>query len=75
MDAVEQEIIEKFHRLEPDAQQRVLQTLSVQATNSFNYDEWRTEVEQLQADIRSRMGETATIGTLSLLDELREESS
>lgn len=74
-DVLEQEIIEKFRQLEPNAKQRVLQTLADTAQSSFDYDAWWAEVEALQADIRSRIGDTGTVGALSLLDELREEAS
>lgn len=75
MNVLEQEIIDKFQQLEPDARQRVLQKLTDTAQSSFDYDGWWAEVEALQADIRSRIGETGTVGALSLLDELREEAS
>jgi hypothetical protein len=75
MSTLEKEIIEMFQRLEPDAKQRVLQTLAVNVQSSFDYDAWWAEVEALQADIRARLGDTATVGALSLLDELREEAS
>jgi hypothetical protein len=68
MSALEQEIIEKFHRLGTDAKQRVLQTLAHEMHSPFDYDVWWAEVEALQTDIRARLGETATIGALSLLD-------
>jgi hypothetical protein len=74
MSALEQEIIEKFQQLEPDAKQRVLQALTNDPL-AFDYDAWWAEVETLQADIRARLGDTATVGALSLLDELREEES
>jgi hypothetical protein len=75
MSALEKEIIEKFQQLEPDAKQRVLHTLTVQAQSAFDYEAWWAEVEILQADIRARLGDTATVGALALLDELREEAS
>ena len=75
MSALEQEIIEKFHLLEPAAKQRVLETLSLDAQSAFDYDGWWTRVEALQASIRARLGEGETVGALSLLDELREEES
>lgn len=75
MSALEQEIIEKFHQLEPDAKRRVLETLTLDAQSSFDYDAWWARVEALQASIRARLGEGETVGTLSLLDELREEES
>jgi hypothetical protein len=75
MSALEQEIIEKFRLLEPAAKQRVLDTLTVNAQSSFDYDEWWARVEALQANIRLRLGKGETVGALSLLDELREEES
>ncbi len=75
MSVLEQEIIEKFHRLEPTAKQRVLETLSVDLQSSFDYASWWSRVEALQTSIRSRLGDQATVGALSLLDELREEES
>jgi hypothetical protein len=75
MNALEQEIIEKFHLLEPAAKQRVLETLTIDTPSSFDYDGWWERVEALQFSIRSRLGEGAAVGALSLLDELREEES
>ncbi|MBW4437762.1 MAG: hypothetical protein KME04_11545 [Pleurocapsa minor GSE-CHR-MK-17-07R] len=75
MSALEQEIIEKFHRLEPAAKQRVLETLSLDVQISFDYAGWWLKADALQASIRSRLGDQASVGALSLLDELREEES
>lgn len=75
MSALEQEIIEKFHLLEPAAKQRVLDVLTINTQSSFDYDDWWARVEALQMSIRSRLGEGETVGALSLLDELREEES
>lgn len=78
MNTLEHEVIEKFHQLDKAAQKRVRE-LIVQETEAdieaFDYDAWWAEVEALQADIRARIGDTGTIGSLSLLDELREEAS
>jgi len=73
MDTPEQEVIEKFHLLEPAAKRRVLQTVSLDLQSSFDYQDWWTQVETLQARIRSRLGDQVSVGALSLLDELREE--
>jgi hypothetical protein len=75
MSALEREIIEKFHHLEPDAKQRVLETLLFDVQTSFDYASWWEKAEALQVSIRSRLGDQATVGVLSLLDELREEES
>lgn len=71
MSALEREIIEKFHHLEPAAKQRVLESLSFDAQTSFDYTAWWAQVEALRTRIRSRLGDQATVGALSLLDELR----
>lgn len=71
MSIVEREIIEKFHHLEPAAKQRVLETLSFDVQTSFDYADWWSRVQALQASIRARLGDQATVDALSLLDELR----
>lgn len=80
MSALEQEIIDKFRQLDHSAKQRVLSVIEREAKNVpeeavFDYAAWWAEVEALQADIRSRIGDSGTVGALSLLDELREEAS
>jgi hypothetical protein len=75
MNVIERDIIDKFQQLEPDARQRVLQSLTDAAVSSFDYAAWWSEVESLQAAIHARLGDNATIGALSLLSELREESA
>ncbi|MCB9449786.1 MAG: hypothetical protein H6672_00005 [Anaerolineaceae bacterium] len=82
MNTLEREVIEKFYQLDRDAQRRVRELLVQEAdsetqvaTSAFDYTAWWAEVEALQAEIRSRIGDTGTVGALSLLDELREEAS
>jgi len=75
MSALEQEIVEKFQQLDIVAKQRVLAHLESTLQSSFNYANWWADIEALQNEIRARLGDQATIGALSLLDELREEAS
>ena len=75
MNALEQEIIEKFYQLDLSAQQRVRERLAEERPAPFDYDQWWAEVEALREEIRARIGDTGTVGALSLLDELREEAS
>ena len=75
MTILEQEIIEKFQQLDRDAQARVLQSLREATKGSFDYAAWWSGIDALQADLRNRVGDDQTTGALSLLDELREESS
>jgi hypothetical protein len=74
MSALEQEIVEKFRILDSSSKQRVLEILTQDAQTSFDYADWWEKVEVLQAQIRQRLGDQVTLGTLDLLDELREES-
>ncbi|MFQ3645868.1 MAG: hypothetical protein SNJ80_02950 [Anaerolinea sp.] len=77
MDALEQEVIEKFHQLDKAAQQRVREIIlrETEPTAPFDYAAWWAEVDALQAAIKARIGSTGTVGALGLLDELREEAS
>lgn len=83
MSALEREIMDLFHQLKPAAKQRIRVLIDRETSNeaepvelaTFDYDAWWTEVNRLQATIRSRMGKDETVGSLSLLDELREEAS
>jgi len=79
MNALEQEIIEKFRQLDYAAQQRVRDLIvheaSTNGSEDFDYEAWLAQVKALQASIRQRRGDDATVDALSLLDEVREESS
>ncbi len=75
MNALEQEIIDKFQRLNKESKQRVLRRLTDTTQTTFDYSTWWAEVDQLQTDIRSHLGDDEFVGGLSLLDELREERS
>ena len=71
MSALEREIIGGGRHLQPEAKRCVLETLSSDMQIAFDYAAWRAQVEALQEGIRSRIGDNAAVGTLSLLDELR----
>ena len=75
LSALEQEIIDKFQQLDTRAKQRVLAHLGNAMRSSFDYANWWADIEALQNEMRARLGDQATTGALSLLDELREETS
>lgn len=75
MNALEQEIIEKFRQLDRSSKQWVLKRLADDMQTTFDYARWWSDVEALQTTMRLRLGAQATVGGLSLLDELREEAS
>jgi hypothetical protein len=75
MSALEQEIVEKFQQLDSKAKQRVLLLLEGTMQRSFDYANWWANVETLQREMKTRLGDKAAVGALSLLDELREETA
>jgi hypothetical protein len=75
MSILEREVLDKFHQLDTEAQGRVLAQIDHERRKTFDYSQWRADVETLQHSIRQRVGGKADIGALSLLDELREEAS
>jgi len=75
MSALEREILEKLHLLDTSSKVRVLENLNHDLQSTFDYGAWWANVEALQSQISNRLGSDATIGALSLLDELREEAS
>ena len=68
MNALEQEIIEKFYQLDPAAQQRVRKRLAEEQPASFDYDAWFHEVEALREEIRARHGDQSIDGVGILRD-------
>lgn len=70
MSALEREIIEKFHQLEPAAQQRVRAFIEHEtaAAAKFDYDGWFRDVESLRQEIRASQGDKQSpmdvVGTL-----------
>jgi hypothetical protein len=82
MSALEQEIMDRFHQLEPAAKQRILNLMQEEVVTetktseaAFDYEAWWADVHALQASIRSHLSEGEVVGALSMLDELREEES
>ncbi len=78
MSALEQEIIEKFNRLDKDAQQRVRNFIerkagAEQVSTSFDYDSWIREVEAIREQIRASHGGTfPSIDAVGMLREIRD---
>ncbi|NCC36688.1 MAG: hypothetical protein EOM24_32450 [Chloroflexia bacterium] len=80
MDTLEREVIEKFHQLDQDAQQRVRELIG-QPTHrtepvgggTFDYRAWFSDVESLRQEIRAGRGATfGTIDVVGLLRDLRD---
>ena len=71
MSALEQEIIEKFYQLDADSQERVLRRLQ-QPEREFDWDEWLSNIDKLQEEMRSRHGNLPPVDVVSLLREVRE---
>jgi hypothetical protein len=81
VNAIELDIIEKFNQLDPEARQRVRQAIQSETIITqggdpdFDFDTWLAEVQTLRADIQAHLGDGKTVGSQSLLDEVREEAS
>jgi hypothetical protein len=74
MDALEQEVIEKFHQLDKAAQQRVREVIlrATEPPTPFDYAAWWAEVEAL--NITMRPDASGRIPSASeLVNEVREE--
>lgn len=73
MSTLEREIIEKFHQLDREAQQRV-RDLIVQETEAtaFDYHTWFHDLEALRLQIRASHGNTLPpIDVISILRDIR----
>lgn len=75
MSALELEILQKFHQLDQPSKLRLLEHLQQDVQAEFDPEKWWSAVETLQAKISKRLGPDTHIGTLDLLDELREDIS
>ena len=76
MAAIEQEILEAVNRLDTQQKQLVLalvQELSRKRAPELTLGEWLAQAEASRADTRAKYGKDFTVGSLSLLDETREE--
>jgi hypothetical protein len=75
MSALEQEILDKFHQLDVEAQKRVRtiidQETAVQAQRS-NPDEWLQNARALRAEMRAKYGKLA-FSIAEVIADVREE--
>ena len=79
MDTVEQEIIEKFNQLQPDAKERVLARIGHGAdakTHSalkFDFAAWSHEIDNIRQQIQaSHEGVFPRVDVVEMLRELRD---
>jgi hypothetical protein len=79
MGALEQEIIEKFHQLQPAAKQRVLalieREVAAQTTDvsEFDYATWFSNVEAIRQQIyTSQIGKQSSVDVVGILREIRD---
>jgi thiamine pyrophosphokinase len=74
-----QEIVERFQRLNHEQQLDLIGILDVVAheitAKPFDYNHWFGQLDSIHDQLRARYGENYTVGSQSLLDELREEAS
>jgi hypothetical protein len=81
MSALEREIIDKFHQLQPAAKKRVRalieQDIAAEIeqahTSAFDYNAWVREVEELRHQLRaSQGGESPAVDVVEILRDIRE---
>ena len=81
MSTLEQEIIEKFHQLQPAAKRRVRAVIDQEviadsetvSASEFDYSAWIRNVEALREEIHSSRGEAmAPIDVVGLLRDIRD---
>lgn len=81
MSALEREIIEKFHQLQPAAKQRVRALIEqeiaseVEQTDvaAFDYDAWFSNVEAVREQIRASYGDKLpSIDVVGMLRDIRD---
>jgi hypothetical protein len=78
MSTLERELIDKFHQLDRDAQQRVRllieqETDATPHTAGFDFAAWQREVEAIRADIRvAHGGIFPQIDVVTMLREIRD---
>ncbi len=75
MDALEQEVIEKFLRLDKAAQQRVRAIIlrETEPPAPFDYAAWFRRMEELRSRVQQNSGQAFTaIDVVSILRDIRE---
>ena len=78
MSALEREIIEKFHQLQPAAKKRVLalieQETAVEIEQAeFDYDGWFSDVETLRQQISASQGnQLPPVDVVGMLRDIRD---
>lgn len=74
---IEQQIVDLYRTLRPDAQERVREILvnSVESEGDFNFEEWQSDADETRERLRLALGDNASVGVTEILRELREERS
>ncbi|MEO8394839.1 MAG: hypothetical protein ABI700_17725 [Chloroflexota bacterium] len=84
MSAIEREILEKFHQLQPDAKQRVRALIEQEIASEgeqadlsiFDYAAWMSDAEALWQQIRASHGDQLpAIDVVGMLRDIRDGES
>ncbi|MBW4438108.1 MAG: hypothetical protein KME04_13280 [Pleurocapsa minor GSE-CHR-MK-17-07R] len=77
MSALEREILEKFQQLDPDAQRRIIQTISATRPEAEDqpdpWGSWLRTTQALRAELQQKYGPSTGIDVTALVREAREE--
>lgn len=70
---MEAEIVDKFFKLDEEAQQRVRSQILSGPKKEFDMKAWLARGDELREKIKERLGEGNYVDAQELLDEVREE--
>lgn len=72
MSALEREIMEKFHLLQPAEKQRVRALIEQETNSDFDYAAWLRDVEVLRHEISASRGMIPAPDVIEMLRDIRD---
>lgn len=72
MSALEREIMEKFHLLQPDEKLRVRALIEQETASVFDYAEWLHDVERLRQEISANHTGLPAADVVDMLRDIRD---
>lgn len=72
MSALEREILEKFHMLQPDEKLRVRALIEQETASVFDYAAWRRDIEALRNEISAGQTRSPAADVIDILRDIRD---
>ncbi len=72
MSALEREIMEKFHQLQPAEKQRIRALIVQETTSEFDYAAWMRDIETLRREISASRGMIPAADVIDMLRDIRD---